>query len=160
METVLFIIIELSTHFDSEDDCCTSCGNVSHCQQQYYSGLRSPTTYIQPWSKHLGTLKKLDTKTHFAKLTHVLPLKKAWGCCYKGLFLRSPSLPSSVDCVALKLECITSTLHRGEGEGKIPHFDELALVCVPGVLPRVVMSYSSKKFTPGFVQSLKFFEKS
>ena len=78
-----------------------------------------------------------------------------------GLFLRSPSLPSSVDCVALKLECITSTLHRAEGEGKIPHFDELALVCVPGVLPRVVvMSYSSKKFTPGFVQSLKFFEKS
>ena len=158
----MFIIIELSTHFDSEDDCCTSCGNVSHCQQQYYSGLRSPTTYIQPWSKHLGTLKKLDTKTHFAKLTHVLPLKKkAWGCCYKRLFLRSPSLPSSVDCVALKLECITSTLHRGKGEGKIPHFDELASVCVPGVLPRVVvMSYSSKKFTPGFAQSLKFFEKS
>ena len=107
----MFIII------DSEDDCRTSCGNVSHCQQQYYSGLRSPTTYLQPWSKHLGTLKKLGTNTYFAKLTHVLPLKKAWGCCYKGLFLRSPSLPSSVDCVALKLECITSTLHRG-GRGK------------------------------------------
>ena len=151
----MFIIIELSTHFDSEDDCCTSCGNVSHCQQQYYSGLRSPTTYQQPWSKHLGTLKKLGTKTHFATYATY-----AWECCYKGLFLRSPSLPSSVDCVALKLECITSTLHRGEEEGKIPHFDELALVCVPGVLPRVVMSYSSKKFTPGFVQSLKFFEKS
>ena len=34
-------------------------------------------------------------------------------------------------------------------------------MCVPGVLPRVVvMSYSSKKFTPEFVESLKFFEKS
>ena len=114
METVLFIIIELSTHFDSEYDCHTSCGNASHCQQQYYSGLRSPTTYQQPWSKHLGTLKKLGTKTHFATYATY-----AWECCYKGLFLRSPSLPSSVDCVALKLECITSTLHRrGRGKGR------------------------------------------
>ena len=60
---------------------------------------------------------KLGTKTHFAKLTHVLPLKKAWGCCYKGLFLLPPSPPSSVDCVELKLEYITSTLHRG-GRGR------------------------------------------
>ena len=31
------------THFDSEDDYCTGCRNVSHCQQQQsYSGLRSP----------------------------------------------------------------------------------------------------------------------
>ena len=30
-------------HFDSEDDHCTGCRNVSHCQQQQsYSGLRSP----------------------------------------------------------------------------------------------------------------------
>ena len=32
--------IELSTHFDSEGDYRTSCGNACHCQQQYYSGLR------------------------------------------------------------------------------------------------------------------------
>ena len=29
-------------HFDSEDDYCTGCRNVSHCQQQPYLGLRSP----------------------------------------------------------------------------------------------------------------------
>ena len=29
--------------FDSEDDYCTGCRNISHCQQQQsYSGLRSP----------------------------------------------------------------------------------------------------------------------
>ena len=32
-----------TTHFDSEDDYCTGCQNVSHCQQQQsYSGLHSP----------------------------------------------------------------------------------------------------------------------
>ena len=31
-KTVLFIITDLSTHVDSEDDCRTSCGNVCHCQ--------------------------------------------------------------------------------------------------------------------------------
>ena len=29
---------------------------------------------------HLG---KIGAKTHFAKLTRVLPLNKAWECCYK-----------------------------------------------------------------------------
>ena len=73
-----------------------------------------------------GHLRKLGIKTHFAKLTHILPLKKAWGCCYKGLFLLSPSPPSSVDCVELKLEYITSTLHwEGRGGGKMPQFEEL-----------------------------------
>ena len=67
----------------------------------------------------MGHLRKLGTKTHFAKLTHILSLKKAWGCRYKGLFLLSPSPPSSVDCVELKLEYITSTLHRrGRGKGR------------------------------------------
>ena len=78
----------------------------------------------------MGHLTKLGTKTHFAKLTHILPLKKAWGCCYKGLFLLSPSPPSSVDCVELKLEYITSTLHRGgRGGGKMPQSDELLRSC-------------------------------
>ena len=32
-----------TTHFDSEDDYCTGCRNISHYQQQQsYSGLRSP----------------------------------------------------------------------------------------------------------------------
>ena len=32
-----------TTHFDSEDDYCTGCRNVTHCQQQQsYSGLPSP----------------------------------------------------------------------------------------------------------------------
>ena len=75
---------------------------------------------------------------HFAKLTHILPLKKAWGCCYKGLFLLSPSPPSSVYCVELKLEYITSTLHRGgRGEGRCLNLTSYC-VSVPRVLTRVV----------------------
>ena len=72
-----------------------------------------------PGQNVLGHLRKLGTKTHFAKLTRILPLKKAWRCCYKGLFVLSPSPPSSVhvDCVELKFECITPTLHRG-GRGE------------------------------------------
>ena len=91
-----------------------------------------------PGQNVLGHLRKLGTKTHFAKLTHILPLKKAWGCCYKGLFLLSPSPPSSVDCVELKLECITSTLHRGgRGEGRCLNLTSYC-VSVPRVLTRVV----------------------
>ena len=86
----------------------------------------------------LGHLRKLGTKMHFAKLTHILPLKKALGCCYKGLFLLSPSPPSSVDCVELKLECLTSTLHRGgRGEGRCLNLTSYC-VSVPRVLTRVV----------------------
>ena len=54
-----------------------------------------------------GHLRKLGTKTHFAKFTRTLPLEEARGCCYKGLFRLSPSPLSSVDCVELNLECIT-----------------------------------------------------
>ena len=91
-----------------------------------------------PGQNVLGHLSgKLGTKTHFAKLTHILPLKKAWGCCYKGLFLLSPSPPSSVDGVELKLECITSTLHRGgRGEGRCLNLRSYC-VSVPRVLTRV-----------------------
>ena len=86
----------------------------------------------------MGHLRKLGTKTHFAKLTHILPLKKAWGCCYKGLFLLSPSPPSSVDCVELKLEYITSTLHRGgRGEGRCLNLTSYR-VSVPRVLTRTI----------------------
>ena len=45
-----------------------------------------------PGQNVLGHLRKLGTKTHLAKLTHIIPLKNAWGCCYKGLFL-FPSPP-------------------------------------------------------------------
>ena len=47
----------------------------------------------------------------------------------------SPSPPSSVDCVELKLEYTTSTLHRGRrggggGEGgEMPQFEELLRWC-------------------------------
>ena len=91
-----------------------------------------------PGQNVLGHLRKLGTKTHFAKLTHILPLKKAWGCCYKGLFLLSPYPPNSVDCVELRLECITSTLHRGErGNGRCLNLTSYC-VSVPRVLTRVV----------------------
>ena len=86
----------------------------------------------------MGHLRKLGRKTHFAKLTRILPLKKAWRCCYKGLFVLSPSPPSSVDCVELKLECITPTLHRGgRGEGRCLNLTSY-YVSVPRVLTRVV----------------------
>ena len=55
-----------------------------------------------PGQNVFGHLRKLGTKTNFAKLTDILPLKKAWGCCYKGLFLLSPYPPSSVDCVSVQ----------------------------------------------------------
>ena len=45
---------------------------------------------VQPWSKRLETLEEIRL---------------------------SPSPPSSVDCVELKLECRTSTPHRGEEGG-------------------------------------------
>ena len=53
------------------------------------------STCYNPGQNVLGHLRELGTKTHFAKLTHILPLKKAWGCCYKGLFLLSP-IPQAV----------------------------------------------------------------
>ena len=94
-----------------------------------------------PGQNVLGHLRKLGTQTHFANLTHILPLKNAWGCCYKGLFLLSPSPPSSVDCVELKLEYITSTLHRGgRGEGRCLN---LTTYCVS--VPRVLKTPSTGK---------------
>ena len=97
-----------------------------------------PLPKYNPGQNVLGHLRKLGTKTHFAKLTRILPLKKAWRCCYKGLFVLSPSPPSSVDCVELKLECITPTLHRGgRGEGRCLNLTSYC-VSVPRVLTRVV----------------------
>ena len=50
-----------------------------------------------------------------------------------------PSPPSSVDCVELKLECITPTLHRGgRGEGRCLNLTSY-YVNVPRVLTRVVV---------------------
>ena len=97
-----------------------------------------------PGQNVLGHLGKLGTKTHFAKLTRILPLKKAWRCCYKGLFVLSPSPPSSVDCVELKLECITPTLHRGgRGEGRCLNLTSYC-ISAPRVLTRVVVALGLK----------------
>ena len=117
-----------------------------YCNDQQKGQARSHLfrqNYYNPGQNVLGHLRKLDKKTHFAKLTHILPLKKALGCCYKGLFLLSPSPPSSVDCVELKLECITSTLHRGRrGEGRCLNLTSYC-VSVPRVLTRVVEDNTS-----------------
>ena len=59
-----------TTHLDSEDDYRTGCGSVSHCQQQSYSGLRSPgrsnSTYF--WTVTLFTLlgesKEVTRQSH------------------------------------------------------------------------------------------------
>ena len=103
-----------------------------------YSCLEFILKNYNPGQNVFGHLRKLGTKTHFAKLTRVVPLKKAWGCWYKGLFLLSPSPPSSVDGVELKLECITSTLYRGgRGEGRCLNLTSYC-VSVPRILARVV----------------------
>ena len=78
-----------------------------------------------PGQNILGILRKLGVKTHFAKLTDILPLEKAWGCCCESLFLLfSPPPPSSVDCVETKLKAKLQHC-AGGGGGKTPHFDEL-----------------------------------
>ena len=120
---------------------------TSETKESFVSKTNALLVYMQPdlsietynpGQNVLGRLRKLGTKTHFAKLTRILPLKKAWRCCYKGLFLLSPSPPSSVDCVELKLECITPTLHRGgRGEGRCLNLTSYC-VSVPRVLTRVV----------------------
>ena len=114
------------------------CTNIEHGHSKSSDQLD-----YNPGQNVLGHLRKLGTKTHFAKLTHILPLENAWGCCYKGLFLLSPSPPSSVDCVELKLEYITSTLHRGgRGEGRCLNLRSY-YVSVPRVLTRVVGSVTA-----------------
>ena len=62
--------------------------------------------------------------------SHILPLKKALGCCYKRLFLLSPSPPSSVDC--------DNTSPGGRGEGRCLNLTSYC-VSVPRVLTRVVV---------------------
>ena len=34
--------------------------------------------YVQPWSKHLGTLEETGAKTHFVVLTRVLNVKEVF----------------------------------------------------------------------------------
>ena len=91
----------------------------------------------------LGYLRKLGTEMYFAKLTHILPLKNAWGCSHnKELFLLSPSPPSSVDCVKLKLETMTSILQQGKwGKGRCLNLTSYC-VSVPRALTRVVVLMS------------------
>ena len=50
-----------ATHFDSEDDYRTGCRNVSHCQQQSYSGLRSSGRLC---SAYLEIMKWLVSLNH------------------------------------------------------------------------------------------------
>jgi len=100
-------------------------GSDGRCTISY-----KPFTYYNLGQNILGHLRKLGTKTHFAKLSHILPLKKAWGCCYKGLYLLSPSPPSSADCV--------NTAPGGRGEGRCLNLTSYC-VSVPRVLTRVVV---------------------
>ena len=76
------------------------------------SSLHKGTTILVKTS---WDTRELGTKTHLAKLTHVLRL--SLGMFLLVAILLSPSPPSSVGCDELKLECITSTLHRGEEAG-------------------------------------------
>ena len=52
--------------YDSEDDYCTGCRNISHCQQQQsYLGLRSTG---QSYSPHLGNDSWVQTLHNFRKI--------------------------------------------------------------------------------------------
>ena len=52
-------------------------------------------TSYNPGQNVLGHLRKLGTKTHFAKLTHILPLKKLWDVVIRRYFC-CPPLPKAV----------------------------------------------------------------
>ena len=72
-----------------------------------------------PGQNFLGHLRKFGSKMHFAKLLNLLIfylLKKLGDVVIRGYFCCPPLPPSNVDCVELKLEYRTSTLHRG-GKG-------------------------------------------
>ena len=58
-------------------------------------------------------------------------LLKKLGILSQGAISAVPLSPSSVDCVELKLEriTVTSTLHRGEGAGKMPQLDKHLCQC-------------------------------
>ena len=99
-----------------------------------------------PSQNVLGHLRKLGTKTHFAKLTCNLPLKKAWGCCYKGLFLLPPPPPPFLLSPKLCWLCwIKTWMHNvnttpgGTGEGRCINLTSYC-ISVPRVLTRVVGS--------------------
>ena len=59
-----------------------------------------------PGQNILGHLRKWGTKMHYCKLTHLLPLIKAWECCYKSHFLLPPLPPKIL---------IVNTAPGGEG---------------------------------------------
>ena len=69
-----------------------------YCNDQQKGQARSHLfrqNYYNPGQNVLGHLRKLDKKTHFAKLTHNLPLKKAGDVVIRGYFC-CPPLPQAV----------------------------------------------------------------
>ena len=54
-----------------------------------------------------------DTLLYFAKLTRILPRRRIWECCYKSLFLLSPSPQAML--IALIQECTGGSGGRGGG---------------------------------------------
>ena len=57
-----------TTHFDSEDDHRTDCRNVSHCQQQFYSGLHSSGRSYSTLYEMIPGFEPFTDKTKSAKL--------------------------------------------------------------------------------------------
>ena len=97
---------------------------------------------LQPWSKRLGTLKKMRRE-------NTPCLLKVYLTCYKCLemLLKEPVSavpPSPQQCWLCwkRFEAVTSTLNRGgRGERKYVIFTS-CLVNVPRVLARVVVSFA------------------
>ena len=68
-----------TTHFNSVDDYCRGCRNVSHWQQHFHSGLRSPRrpclmNLLRKWLLQLGPVAGADLKGRVQRVRTPSPL--------------------------------------------------------------------------------------
>ena len=91
----------------------------------------------------LRHLRKLGTKMSFAKLTHILPLKNAWGCSHKELlFSAAPLSPKQCWLCWIKMWMHdVNTVPWERGEGRCLNLMSYC-ISVPRVLTRVVVLMS------------------
>lgn len=73
----------------------SSISSFFQCFCNFTKWLKIDGSY-NPGQNILGHLKKLGTKMHYCKLTHFLPLIKAWECGYKSHFLLPPLPPPQI----------------------------------------------------------------
>ena len=106
----------------------SSISSFFQCFCNFTKWLKIDGSY-NPGQNILGHLRKLGTKMHYCKLTHFLPLIKAWECCYKSHFLLPPLPPPQI--------LIVNTAPGDEGRENAS-FRWAIVLSVPRVLTRVV----------------------